>query len=256
MMKHKSLTGLLVLFFLVSTSFQIPSSEQPVETGKVKIIFKNCVKGANIVLYDSAYVNPFGEEFTINKFKYYVSNLSLQGNGKNFAALNDFYLIDEKNPKSQVIELEVPSGTYFSVNFLLGVDSLHNVSGAQSGALDPINDMFWTWNTGYVMAKLEGNSPASTIVNHKYEFHIGGFSGKYNVLKNIELKFPDNKPLNLKNKMSIEILVEADINTWWQNPNDIKIADRPAINSPGIHALEISNNYVKMFTIKSVTYQP
>ncbi|MEO6136953.1 MAG: MbnP family protein [Ginsengibacter sp.] len=255
MMKHKFVSTLLIFFFLVTSSFQIPPQQQSLEFAPVKIVFKNCVKGANIVLYDSSYVNPFGEEFTINKFRYYVSNLALKGHGKNFLRSNDFYLIDEKNPESQEIELEVPTGKYLSINFLLGVDSLHNVSGAQSGALDPINDMFWTWNTGYVMAKLEGNSPSSTIVNHKYEFHIGGFSGKYNVLKNIELKFP-GKPFILKNKMSVEIVVEADINTWWQNPTDIKIADRPAINSPGIHALEISNNYAKMFTIKSVTCQP
>lgn len=254
MMKHKSITILLVFLFLVNSSFQIPLRQNIMELGRVKIVFKNCVKGANIVLYDSSYVNPFGEEFTINKFRYYVSNLSLKGHGKNFLRSSDFYLIDEKNLKSREIELEVPAGKYLSFNFLLGVDSLHNVSGAQSGALDPVNDMFWTWNTGYVMAKLEGNSPASTIVNHKYEFHIGGFSGKYNVLKNIELKFPANKPLILKNKMSVEIVVEADINTWWQMPTDIKIADRPAINSPGIHAFEISNNYAKMFTIKSVIY--
>ncbi len=75
--------------------------------------------------------------------------------------------------------------------FLLGVDSLHNVSGAQTDALDPAKDMFWTWNTGYVMAKLEGNSPSSALVNNKYEFHVGGFSGKYNVLKKIlNLLFP------------------------------------------------------------------
>ena len=53
----------------------------------------------------------------------------------------------------------MPAGNYNSLSFLLGVDSMHNVSGAQTGALDPANDMFWTWNSGYVMAKMEGASP-------------------------------------------------------------------------------------------------
>lgn len=251
--KYRS--GLLAGLFLIITSFQKPVMFSPVKTTSVKIIFNNTVKGAAIVLYDSAYTNPFGEAFIINKFRYYVSHISLKGAGHSFTAPNQYYLVDEKLPESQTIELEVPAGNYLSLHFLLGVDSLHNVSGAQGGALDPTKDMFWTWNTGYVMAKLEGTSPASTIVNHKYEFHIGGFSGKYNVLKNIELKFPGNKPVVFTPNKTVEIIVEADINTWWQHPNDIKIADRPAINSPGIHALAISDNYAKMFSIKKVTIQ-
>ena len=118
---------------------------------------------------------------------------------------NSFHLIDESVPESQSFSLSVPEGNYSSLNFLLGVDSLHNVSGAQTGELDPAKDMFWTWNSGYVMAKLEGNSPSSALVNHKYEFHIGGFSGKYNVLKNIELHFPENKTINFAAGQNIEI---------------------------------------------------
>lgn len=78
---------------------------------------------------------------------------------------------------------------YDSITFLIGVDSLHNVSGAQTGALDPVNDMFWTWNSGYVMAKLEGNSSSSPQMNQKFEYHIGGYSGKHNVVKKLSFRF-------------------------------------------------------------------
>lgn len=242
----------LIFLFSINTSFQKSAIMHPVKTATVKIIFNNTVNGDGIVLHDSAYTNPFGEKFTINKFRYYVSNISLKGKGQNFIQKDHFYLIDEKLPESQTINLTIPADNYSSLHFLLGVDSLHNVSGAQSGALDPAKDMFWTWNTGYVMAKLEGTSPASNIVNHKYEFHIGGFSGKYNVLKNIELNFPENKAITLQEGKIVEIIIEADINTWWRHPNDIRIATRPAINSPGKHALAISDNYAKMFTIKKI----
>ena len=218
----------------------------------VKITFNNTVKNSKIILHDSSYTNPFGEKYTINKFRYYVSNVFLKNKAKNFKPQENFYLVDENIPESKHLSFSIPEGNYEGIKFLLGVDSLHNVSGAQTGALDPAKDMFWTWNTGYVMAKLEGNSPVSTLVNHKYEFHIGGFSGKYNVLKNIELAFPENKTRYFAAGKTTEIIINADVDAWWQNPNDIKIAEKGNINAPGKWALAISDNYAKMFRIQKI----
>jgi hypothetical protein len=165
---------------------------------------------------------------------------------------NSYHLIDESIAASQVINFSIPEGDYTSLQFLLGVDSLHNVSGAQTDDLDPSKDMFWTWNTGYVMAKMEGNSPSSKIVNNKFEFHIGGFSGPYNVLKQVELNFP-GKPLHFIAGKTYEVIINADINAWWQHPHDIKISERAIITSPGKFARDISDNYVNMFHIEKIT---
>lgn len=227
-----------------------PVNKQKAEAA-VEIQFHNTVSGAPIVLYDSLYTNPFGEEYSINKFRYYISHLSLSNSKGESVKDSGFYLIDEKIPSSQTIRLSLPAGKYRAIHFLLGVDSLHNVSGAQSGALDPAKDMFWTWNTGYVMAKLEGQSPASTIVNRKYEYHIGGFAGKYNVLKKIELAL-GNEPAVFENGSVTVIKIQANVDAWWRGANDIKIAERPAINSPGNWAVMMSDNYAKMFSIKEI----
>lgn len=243
---------LLIAFLCMPVASFQQKEVHPVKFSTVKFSFNNTVKNNKIVLYDSSYTNPFGEKYTINKFRYYVSNISLKSDSKDFELKNQSFLIDEKIPESQSFSFSMPQGNYAGIKFLLGVDSLHNVSGAQTDALDPAKDMFWTWNTGYVMAKLEGNSPASTLVNHKYEFHIGGFSGKYNVLKNIELAFPENKILHFAAGKTTEIIINADVDAWWQNPNDIKIVEKGNINAPGKWALAISDNYAKMFRIQKV----
>jgi len=62
----------------------------------------------------------------------------------------------------------------------MGVDSLRNVSGAQTGALSTANGMFWDWNSGYIMLKAEGMSPNSTSKN--FVFHLGGFKGVNNIV--------------------------------------------------------------------------
>lgn len=243
---------ILACLMILVTSFRNENILRKNAVGEVKLTFINMIKNDKIVLHDSVYSNPFGEEYTINKFRYYISNISLNDVNKNFSQKNSFHLIDESLPESKSFTLSVPEGNYNSLSFLLGVDSLHNVSGAQSGALDPAKDMFWTWNSGYVMAKLEGNSPSSKLVNHKYEFHIGGYSGKYNVLKNIELHFPENKTINVVAGHTVEIEIVADVDTWWQNPNDIKIAERANIMTPGKNALAISDNYANMFHIQKI----
>lgn len=217
----------------------------------VKITFINNVKGSKIVFNDSTYTNPFGEKYTITKLRYYVTNVSLQNGHNNFKEKNSYHLIDESKAASQVIKFSVPAGDYNSIQFLLGVDSLHNVSGAQTDDLDPTKDMFWTWNTGYVMAKMEGNSPESKLVNNKFEFHIGGFSGPYNVLKHVHLNFP-GKNMYFNAGKTYEIIISADINTWWKHPHDIKISEHANITSPGENAKNISDNYVNMFHIEKI----
>ncbi len=252
MNKINSGIWMLALLFFFTTSFQNRKTLERSRVATVKITFNNMVKNYKIALHDSVYTNPFGEKYNITKFRYYVSDISLISAGKKISEKNSCHLIDESDDESKSFSILVPEGNYSSLKFLSGVDSLLNVSGAQSGALDPTKDMFWTWNSGYVMAKLEGNSPSSTLVNNKYEFHIGGFSGKYNVLKNIELNFPENKRMYFAAGKTTQIIINADVNAWWQNPNDIKIAEHANITSPGKLALVISDNYAKMFHIEKI----
>lgn len=241
------------LFLLIGLNDRVFAQEN---MAVVNITFKNMVKDKPVELYDVTYTNSFGEDYTINKFRYYISNIFFQEADRKSEINPSIYLIDQAKEVSKTISFTVPAGEYSSLNFQIGVDSIYNVSGAQTGSLDPTKDMFWTWNTGYVMAKLEGNSPASKVVNGKYEFHIGGFAGKYNVLKTVTLPFPENKPVQFFPGKTTEIIIIADADTWFQNPNELKIGDRPAINSPGKYALAMSENYSKMFTIEKVTHLP
>ena len=70
---------------------------------------------------------------------------------------NDYHLVNQAIDSSLSFTISLAANKYDSVGFLLGVDSAGNTSGAQTGALDPLNDMFWTWNTGYVMEKTGRN---------------------------------------------------------------------------------------------------
>ena len=243
---------MLIFLFAFSSSFQQKRTVDQSLSATIKLTFVNNIKGSRIVFSDSTYTNSFGEKYLITKLKYYVTNVSLQNGHTSIKENNSYHLIDESEKESQVINFSIPGGDYSSLQFLLGVDSLHNVSGAQTDDLDPAKGMFWTWNSGYVMAKLEGNSPNSTLVNNKFEFHIGGFSGLYNVLKQVRLDFP-GKAFHVVPGKTYEIIINADINTWWQHPHDVKISEHASITTPGKYAKEISDNYVNMFHIEKIT---
>lgn len=239
----------LAFFFNISNNRKIIPVKN---TGTVKITFINTVKGKPLELNTGKYINPSGEEYSISKFKYYISQVSLLTGKAVFFEPENFHLVNESNADALHFSFDLGAGNYDALNFMLGVDSLHNVSGAQTGALDPLNDMFWTWNSGYVMAKLEGHSPQAKVVNNKFEFHIGGFMGENNVLKNITLNFPPGKSLIIQEGKTSEVIIKTDIDAWWLQPNDIRIAEHPVCSSPGSLAKKIADNYSKMFSIKNV----
>ena len=83
---------------------------------------------------------------------------------------------------------------------------------------------------------------------------IGGFAGANNVVKTTSpLLFPFGNYLDLKPGGESTLFITCDANDWFINPWDIKIADNPAINTPGLLATQVAENYMKMFTIDSVS---
>ncbi len=242
-------------FLFLLASFALFSSCQKsieAKTGMVRFTFRNMVNTSPMDLNAATYINPFGETYTISRFKYYVSNIRLTGTSTTAIENESYHLVDESIPGSLSFSFETDENTFSGISFLLGVDSIRNVSGAQTGALDPLNDMFWTWNSGYIMAKMEGTSPLSNQAGKKIEYHIGGFSGVNNTLKTINLAFPAGKTLVINEGKTSNISLEADFNKWWQTPNDIKIVNLPVCTTPGALAKQVADNYSKMFTITDV----
>jgi hypothetical protein len=237
----------LTIFF-ISWETKKKSSDQ--SEINIVILF-NAVVGDKQFFPDSTYTNSFGEDFSVSKFKYYISNIELENatTGKKKSIPNSYFLVDESDSSSKNILINVTSN-FTRISFLIGVDSVKNVGGAQSGALDPVNDMFWTWNTGYVMAKMEGTSPVSKQVHHKFEYHIGGFKGENNVLQRINIPIPSLE--NSSDKKNFKLIIDTDINAWFHGSHNLPIAQNPVCTTPGLLAKQFSENYRNMFKVRSV----
>ena len=211
------------------------------KTRSMPVIFKVTCRGDDVILNKNL-VNYFGENYTITKLKYYVSNVKFVIHEKRTKTSN-VYLIDAS--KKNIISTPVPSKNISGISFLLGIDSALNCSGAQNGALDPLNDMFWTWNNGYIFFKLEGKSELSQADLHRIEHHIGGYKGSNKTMREIYL--PINKAF-LKGKKNL--VIQLDIDKYWNGINKLNIAESPVIAIPGLQAKNAAANFNGMFSIK------
>ena len=207
------------------------------------IKFENMANGKKIVLNDSTYTNSFGEKYTVSKLKYYISNVNFVSSSSSTKNKN-VYLIDEN--KKDSIKVTLPKNKIIGIYFQIGVDSLLNCSGAQTGVLDPLNDMFWTWNNGYVNFKLEGTSTSSTADKQRIEQHIGGYKNPYKTMRMVYLEISPKYFLTKKS-----ITIQVDVDKYWNASNEIRIAEKPVIAIAGQMASDAADNFTKMFSIKN-----
>lgn len=233
------------------------SEAQPAATHNLTLKFK-AVADAQPLELGNAYTNVWGEQYTVSAFKFYLTQIRLinSTSGTSYNVNKDeYFLVNFADSASVTLNLKAVPNTYNRISFLLGVDSIRNVSGAQTGALDPGKGMFWTWNSGYIMAKLEGSSPESVQPNNKFEYHIGGFSGGNSVLKQLSLPFPLAQEVTLQEGRNSEMVISANVNSWFAGPNPIKINVNAVCMTPGPLSKQIADNYAGMFTITGIVNQ-
>lgn len=241
----KKLCYLLYIALLPLTGFQLTEKEQP-PVRKLRLVFHHQL-GKELLETGKTVRNILGDSISIERFKYYVSHISLtNAAGKLIKLPKQYFLVDENEPSSKTISLNIPDMQISRIGFLLGVDSTRNVSGIQTGALDPMKGMFWTWNSGYIMAKLEGTAEALPTPGHRFTYHVGGFRTGMNTARAIELLLPPT------NGSVQEIHIIADINQWFKSASVIKIAETPVCHSPGALAMRLADNYQNMFSIHSI----
>ena len=255
---------LRLIFVVVACQFIFNSCQkEPEPLGQydkahtLKIIFTANVAGDSLVP-GNEYSNEFSEKFTVSDFRFYVHGIRLYtsatGAGSPQKEDDQHHLVDLSRRGAHEITMKVAEGNFDQLKLIIGVDSIYNVSGAQDGALDPSHGMFWTWNTGYIMARLEGTSPSANTPGNVFEYHIGGFSGPYNTIRNITLDLPATL-VALKDE-GTSIHIGTDLYKWFGTIHNLFIASNPVCTTPGELASQYADNYARMFEIKSVNRLP
>jgi hypothetical protein len=226
------------------------------EKGNLSIEFENRVGNQALKLDGTTYTNAHGESYTVRHFLYYVSNFALtKKDGSKVIVPESYFLIDQDHEPSRMITLkDIPAGDYVQVSFLIGIDSARNMAGAQAGALDPLNGMFWSWNSGYIFVKIEGNSPQSGQPYNKLQFHIGGFTGATNCIRTLSPSLNGNQ-IAIRTGKTPQLHYQVDMARLFDAPSRISFATLSAVHG-GPNAVAFANNYQNMITFKHMGQKP
>jgi hypothetical protein len=117
-------------------------------------------------MLDSTYLLNDTLQFQISQCKFYV-----QGEPQNGS--NAIHLIDASNQETW--QWEDPSAA-----LQVGIGAELQTAGVFTGALDPINGMYWAWNSGFISVKCVGEfSNLKTGLTQTFEFHLGGYQAPF-----------------------------------------------------------------------------
>lgn len=247
------LAGLLVISACkrekenVSPEGGMPGGNPTATKGSFDVHFNNVVRDLDLDLGNVYYTTDDGDTYRITHFNYYISNIAFNAaDGTRYNEPESYHLVKEDVAESQLIKVNnVPPGQYNSVSFTIGVDFYKNIDTIQVGNdLDTANGMYMGEGKGYIMAMLAGFAPRSA--NGKLKYHIGGYQGMYNTIKNVTLQF--NKPMSIDGNNQ-NIYINADVAKWFDGVHAIDFATLPSVDTIGPGAKMISENYANMFSL-------
>jgi len=231
------------------------TKEQSIEAPgyRLKIRIVPMANGIRLVK-DAVQTNSWGEDFSVDVFRIYLGNFALldEGNLPVSDHPDEYHLVDVFDSASLNIDLNGNEKPFYRLRFQIGIDSIRNVSGAQTGALDPLNGMFWTWQTGYIHAKFEGSAPVSPRPDKRFTYHIGGFRQDQDTKRVMLFDLPVQGSWTLDRNGSSEITLQMDLNAWFQGTHEMPIEAGAQVMQPGPLAMQYADNYARMFTLESI----
>lgn len=259
----KKIIGLLLIASVTLVSCK-KDDVQTTGPGDIMLHFDNVAGTADLALNTDTYSNALGQNYTISKFDYYISNIKLKkADGTEYVVpqAKSYFLVKESDAASQEVELsDVPAGDYNELVFTLGVDSLRCTAdiSQRTGVLDPATGglgMYWAWNSGYIFMKMEGTSPVSTAAANKIQYHIGGFGGMtaptINNIKTISLPFPTGVTAKVAAGKAPEVHMLVDAKKVLNGSVNVNIATKSTIMFDAA-SVDVANNYKNMFSVDHV----
>ena len=219
---------------------------------KINLIFSHKV-GDEEIVQGQFYSRSQGESFSFDMLKYYVSQAALVNTSGDTLYFTGHNLMDAFNANrkkaSGSIDLDnAQMSTFNELIFGIGVSPEFNTSGDQAGDLDPAFGMIWTWSTGYIFMKHEGQFIDSTGATQPLLYHLGTSRAyqRYSMPINIQLK----------NDKTYDIHVDFNFAEVYNSPNLITFTDNNVIQSSGSQDIpwisSMVQNLQNAFSVSSI----
>lgn len=196
--------------------------------------------GQKLALDSSYSIAQRQDSIQISTCKLYLSNIELLQDGKVvFRPSKQHFLIDSSQPNSLSIDLSSKKKLVFNqLRYTFGIDSTTQAAGAMGKDLDPINGMYWTWQSGYINCKIEGYSGHCPTRNHFFQYHLGGYQAPFSTQKICTL------PLNSQQE---SWTLYFDVAHFLEQIDLVRL---PEIMSPQAEAVRLAHIVAQLFSTK------
>ena len=192
---------------------------------------------------DSIYQNAAGETLQINRLQFYTSQWKyINTSNDTIACTNAHFLMNALDASTLSLPFNLPKNVQ-TILFNIGVEKDKNTSGIQTGVLDPALGMFWTWRSGYIMAKLHGVSPNAKTAGNRFSYEVGGFEPPFDAVRTIALQLPTSKD------PSPQTIIHTNLALWFNGQHLIQISQTPICHNAGKLAMLLADNYATLFSI-------
>jgi hypothetical protein len=238
----------IILAIMVATGWS-SCKKDPIENpnlyGNVTLQVENRV-GNEIAQAQTYYTNPAGLQYRFYLLKYILSNFELVTDAGESYKPGNYELVNAFDPASCNIQFDsVPSAHYSKLRFYLGMDSLANYTLTNAGDIDPSNGMVWTWATGYIFMKLEGNFLDSTGAVQPLLYHYGTLRAQVRYELPIDLTVSGN---------TAKLKMVFNLDEALKNPQVVDFYQYGVMQSTGLDEIDwinlLGTNMLDAFTME------
>lgn len=217
-----SLAAVLGLFSCTNKSDDV--NPQPAQSS---IIFSfNHFVGSQIADFNSIkYTNAYGNMYSIETLKYFVSDIALYTSDGGIVLIDDEHYVDARDESTWVFdpEIKISTGEYIAVSFIFGLNEEKNISGSYTNP--PESNMEWpmAMGGGYHYMKLEGKHDSAGVTKN-YQAHTGATMGNQNYIR---VSLPNSG--FIATGAGVQIAFKMNINNWWVSPNTLDLNEITSI---------------------------
>lgn len=245
-MNLKSILFIITLSFLFAC--QEENNEIQLVNSKVTI---NHLFGNELVLFnDNTFQNAAGNELSLVKVRYLLSNITLTKSNGKIVKLDSLYaFLDPARNQNSFDLLNIEEGSYTNISFDIGVDSLQNHSDPTklpaNHPLSLINhNLHWGWIDGYIFLSLEGYLHYMGQTQ-SFTYHMGFDRNKRRISLDYDLDLSNNSQINI----DFDIAKLFDATHQIDQSNEVFISH--SVNDKGLSD-RLMDNSLEAFTIQGV----
>lgn len=198
------------IVFFISCKKELNESQ---ERGKVTVEFNHKVGADHLSFNEKKYINVVGHQYDVRTLKYFISNLTFTPISGDAIIIKSPLYVNADDISSLIKKeiVELPFGTYSSIGFSFGIDSLMNVSDT----LQTVEEAAMAWGMGsggYHYMKLEGTYDSLGVdsITKSYALHTGPSMGKS---YDFHITFKNSAFTINEEGLSLEITM--DVNEWF-----------------------------------------